>query len=406
MKWIAVIGGGAAGLCCACDLLRQLQGRATVTIFEQNSRVGKKLLATGNGRCNLTNLHASPASYPPVQRAFVTPALTRFSPEKILGFFRSLSLYTHADGEGRVYPLSNQAAGVLDALRLECTRLGAAVRCDTAVTSIRPKSGRFLVGGEMFDFVVLALGGKAAVKIFQGYDLLKQLSIPCSKTAPGLVKLTTADPLVKSLKGIRAAASLRLLLGGREAMKETGELQFADGALSGIAVMNLSSCYARQMLQQPVRAEVEADFVPSMETGALTRAVLSIAKSGQRETCEDLLSGFVPKRLGMALCKAAGLRADQPTAALSGAQVETLCRLCKAYRFPITGTGSFADAQVTVGGAARTAVHAETLESKQYPNLYLCGELLDVDGPCGGFNLQWAFASARLCAASISEKLV
>ena len=406
MKRVAILGGGAAGLCCACDLLQKLQGRATVTIFEQNSRVGKKLLATGNGRCNLTNLGASPASYPPVQRAFVTPALTRFSPQKILDFFASLSLFTHADSEGRVYPLSNQAAGVLDALRLECMRLGASVRCDTAVTSIRPKNGRFLVNGEPFDFVVLALGGKAAVKGFQGYDLLSQLSIPCCKTAPGLVKLTTADPMVKSLKGIRAAASLRLLLGGREAMKETGELQFADGALSGIAVMNLSSCYARQTLKQAVPAVVEADFVPSMTKDALRKALTAIAASGQRELCEDLLSGFVPKRLGMALLKAAGLRADQPTLSLSDAQIETLCGLCKAYRFPVTGSGSFADAQVTVGGAALSAVNAETLESKQYQNLYLCGELLDVDGPCGGFNLQWAFASARLCASSIAEKLL
>ena len=406
MKRIAILGGGAAGLCCACDLLQKLQGRASVTIFEQNSRVGKKLLATGNGRCNLTNLGASPASYPSAQRAFVAPALTRFSPEKILGFFASLSLYTHADGEGRVYPLSNQAAGVLDALRLECTRLGATMRCDTAVTSIRPKNGRYLINDEPFDFVVLALGGKAAVKGFQGYDLLSQLSIPCGKPAPGLVKLTTADPLVKSLKGIRAAASLRLLLDGKEAMREQGELQFADGALSGIAVMNMSSCYARQMLQKKTEAQIEADFVPSMTKDALRKAVTAITATGQRQLCEDLLSGFVPKRLGMALCKAAGLRADQPTLSLSDAQMETLCALCKGYRFQITGSGSFADAQVTVGGAARSAVNAETLESKQYQNLYLCGELLDVDGPCGGFNLQWAFASACLCAASISEKLL
>lgn len=406
MKRIAILGGGAAGLCCAADLLRQTAGRASVTVFEQNSRVGKKLLATGNGRCNLTNLGASPASYPPAQRTFVTPALTRFSPEKILDFFASLSLFTHADGEGRVYPLSNQAAGVLDALRLENTRLGAAVRCNTAVTSIRPKNGRFLVNGEPFDCVVLALGGKAAVKGFQGYDLLSQLSIPCGKTAPGLVRLTTDDPMVKSLKGIRAAASLRLILDGKEAMRETGELQYTDGALSGIAVMNLSSCYARRMQQKNTRAQIEADFVPSMEQDALRRALTAIVKTGQRQLCEDLLSGFVPKRLGITLLKAAGLRADGPTAALSDDQIETLCARLKAYRFSITGSGSFADAQVTVGGAALSAVNAATLESKQYPNLYLCGELLDVDGPCGGFNLQWAFASARLCALSIAEKLL
>lgn len=403
MTKAAIIGGGAAGLCCACELLYLAKDRVAVTLFEQKDRVGKKLLTTGNGRCNLTNFAARPAAYPAAVRAFASPALDRFPPESTLAFFERLSLLTHADGEGRVYPLSNQAAGVLDALRLEAKRLGADVRCDTAVTTLKPDKDGWLVNGEAFDCVVLAPGGKAAARDFSDAPL-RALSLPMTKTAPGLVKLTTSDPLPRSLKGLRARATLSLLLNGTEAAAEEGELQFGDGTLSGIASMNLSSVYARAALHGSVRAQLVADFVPELSFDALKTMLQTIARTGQRETCEDLLSGLMVKKLGVALLKRAGLRPDAPTRSLNDAQIAQLCEQCKRCAFPVTGTGPFADAQVTVGGLAQEGFDPATLESRQYPNLYACGEVLDVDGPCGGFNLQWAFASARLCAAAIAEK--
>ena len=403
MKKAAIIGGGAAGLCCACELLSLAGGRVAVTLFEQKDRVGRKLLVTGNGRCNLTNRGACPDAYPKDVRAFAAPALQRFGPESTLWFFERLSLLTHTDGEGRVYPLSNQAAGVLDALRLEAVRLGAELRCGTAVTALRQTKGGWLVNGEAFDFAVLAPGGKAAARDFSD-RLLRALSLPLTKTAPGLVKLQTADPLPRSLKGLRARAKLTLLLGGRKAAEETGELQFGDGTLSGIAAMNLSSVCARAALHGETQAEIAADFVPELPPDALKRLLQTVAATGQREMCEDLLSGLMVKKLGVCLLKRAGIRPDAPTRSLTGAQLDALCEQCKRCVFPITGSGAFADAQVTVGGLSQSGFDPATLESRQYENLYACGEVLDVDGPCGGFNLQWAFASARLCAASVAEK--
>ena len=405
MTKTAIVGGGAAGLCCACELLYLAKGRVAVTLFEQKDRVGKKLLTTGNGRCNLTNLAASAESYPIAVRDFSAPALNRFPPESTLAFFERLSLLTHADSEGRVYPLSNQAAGVLDALRLEAKRLGADVRCDMPVTTLQAGKSGFLVNGEEFDCVVLALGGKAAARDFSE-KLLRDLSLPMTGTAPGLVKLTTSDSLPRSLKGLRVRAVLTLLLDDSETAKETGELQFGDGMLSGIAAMNLSSVYARAALRGPVKAQIAADFVPELSPGGLKAMLHSIVQTGQRETSEDLLSGLMVKKLGTMLLKRAGIRPDALTRDLTGSQLEALCRLCKHFVFPVTGTGSFADAQVTVGGLAHDGFDKETLESKAYRNLYACGELLDVDGPCSGFNLQWAFASARLCAAAIAEKRI
>ena len=403
MKKAAIIGGGAAGLCCACELLYLAQGRVRVTLFEQKDRVGKKLLATGNGRCNLTNLGAVPQAYPAGARAFAAPALNRFPPESTRRFFERLSLLTHADGEGRVYPLSNQAAGVLDALRLEASRLGAALRCETPVTSLQAVKDGWSVNGEAFDFVVLAPGGKAAARDYSD-RLLHSLSLPLTKTVPGLVKLTTSDPLPRALKGIRARAALTLLLDGKAVCEESGELQFGDGVLSGIAAMNLSSVYAHAALQGPVAAEIAADFVPELSFDGLKTMLQSIVKTGQRETNEDLLSGLMVKKLGAMLLKRAGIRPDGTTRGLSDAQLAALCEQCKRCVFPVTGSGPFADAQVTVGGISQSAFCSDTLESKTYDGLYACGEVLDVDGPCGGFNLQWAFASARLCAAGIAEK--
>ena len=405
MRRVAIIGGGAAGLCCACELPYLANGRVSVTLFEQKDRVGKKLLATGNGRCNLCNTGAMPQAYPDAVRGFAAPALNRFPPQSTLQFFVRLSLLTRADSEGRVYPLSNQAAGVLDALRLEARRLGVDMRCETPVTSLRRVKNGFLVNAESFDCVVLALGGKAAARDFSDAQL-RELSLPMTKTLPGLVKLTTDDPLPRSLKGIRAGAALTLLLDGRETAEEAGELQFGDGVLSGIAAMNLSSVYARAAMRGKVKAEIAADFVPELAFDALKTLLQTIVKTGQRETNEDLLSGLMVKKLGVALLKRAGIRPDGQTLALTDAQIEALCGQCKHCVFSVTGTGSFADAQVTVGGLAQEGFLPDTLESRQYPNLFACGEVLDVDGPCGGFNLQWAFASARLCAAAIAEKSV
>ncbi len=407
MRQLAIVGGGAAGLCCACELaelVRQNGSALQITVFESQQRVGKKLLATGNGRCNLTNLNTSLQDYNENAHAFIQPALTRFPPQSTLVFFARLGLYTHADAAGRVYPLSNQASGVLDALRLEAVRLGVELRTESRVQRVQMKNGAFLLnGGERFDLVVLACGGRAGVKDYNADTLLKALGIPVTETAPALVKLTTPSPLPKQLAGIRAAATLCLMLDGVPVAAETGELQFADGVLSGICAMNLSPRLNRYFAAGGKNAAVEIDLVPSMPPQTLEQTLRSLRSSGRRAVCEHLLSGLLPKQVGLALLKITGLSPHKPTAALSDAQISALARHCKKLSLPVSGTRGYADAQVMLGGAALDAFDPETLQSKQFPGLYCIGELLDVDGLCGGFNLQWAFASARLCAAAIAE---
>lgn len=227
---IAIIGGGASGLACAIEAMHEAKRKnkkISVTVFESNDRVGKKILATGNGRCNMTNLDSSLNAFFG-KDAFMRSALEKYTPHSNIAFFNSLGLYTKADSEGRVYPLSNQAASVLDALRFECERLGVTFRCGETVNKIAKRGSAYIINNaQTFDKVVFACGGKAAVKQHNGYDLLASLGHSVTKTSASLVKLITPSPVTKQLKGIRAAVEMTLLINSKVVASENGELLFA-----------------------------------------------------------------------------------------------------------------------------------------------------------------------------------
>lgn len=401
---VAIIGGGASGLACACVLAKSKN--IDVTVFEKNERVGKKLLSTGNGRCNLTNLSAAPNDY--FEAAdFVSFALEKYPPKSNLAFFETLGLFSKADSEGRVYPLSNQASSVLDALRFECERLGVRFVCSCEVKKARKKGGAFLINdAESFERVVFACGSRSAVKDFGSYSLLSSFGHTVTKTAPALVRLTTDDKAANSLKGIRASASMVLRAGGKKVACSSGELQFAEGSLSGIVSMELSSFVSRLSLAGERDFSVDTDFASSFSFDELFGVLLELSRRSGLKS-ENLLSGLMPKKLGVCLLKRAGISPESAMNALSQKQLREITAVCKKCSFKITGVGSFSQSQVTVGGIKRGEFDPKTLESKKCRGLYCCGEMLDVDGKCGGYNLQWAFSGARLCAESIireSEK--
>ncbi|MCM1545036.1 MAG: NAD(P)/FAD-dependent oxidoreductase [Ruminococcus sp.] len=400
---VAIIGGGASGLACAIEAMREAKRqnkRISVTVFETNERVGKKILATGNGRCNMTNLSPGFDAYFS-KNNFVHPALEKFTPQKNIEFFNSLGLYTRTDSEGRVYPLSNQAASVLDALRFECERLGVTFQCGETVNSIAKAHGAYTINKQNFDKVVLACGGKAGVKQHNGFELLKMLGHSVTAASPSLVKLTTSNPAAKQLKGIRAAVSMTLFIDSRQVACESGELLFGDNVLSGIAAMQLSAYVTRHFQKSKVHPVVAIDFVPSMNHNQLLGALSGIHSRQSKSKCENLLSGLMPKRIGAVIIKAAGLSTERAIGELSDANLKKIATLCKKFDFEVDGTKGFADAQVTAGGASTNEFDCKTMESKKCKGLFCCGELLDVDALCGGFNLQWAWSSGRLCGKSI-----
>ncbi len=399
---IAIIGGGASGLCCAIAAARKSAGKnAEIVIYESKDRVGKKILATGNGRCNMFNAYAKADDYSSPD--FVRGILSRYDADAVRLFFESLGLYTRTDEEGRAYPLSNQATSVLDALRFECEHLKIKILCENEITSIRKQGKVFVLSdGKIYDKVVLSCGGKAVAKNFGGYELLKDTGHTVTKLMPALTKLTVKDnTYTKQLKGIRHKANLKLYIFGEKITEENGELLFADYGLSGIAVMQLSSFVARHFRVSKTLPIVDCDFVPSMSFGELCESLERICRYNKEMKAENLLTGFMPKKLGETVLKSVGVSLNAAVSQLNAKDIKNIASACKSFKFEITALRPFDDAQVTSGGADLREVDSSTLESKKVKNLYCCGELLDIDGPCGGYNLLWAFASGMAVGESL-----
>ena len=401
---IAIIGGGASGLACAFSVMSLSKAKGSkveVDVIERNERVGKKLLSTGNGRCNLTNLFVDENCYPYTYN-FAEYALNLFPPESNLDFFSSLGLYCISDSEGRVYPMSNQASAVLDALRFSCEEVGVNFICGSECQSVRKSGGGFLIDGKKhYDKVVFACGAKAGVKNFKSYELMTSLGHSVTRTAPSLVKLVSSEKALKQLKGIRATAKVSLFDGKTLLKEEAGELQFGDNTVSGIAAMQLSVYAARHFLKSKAPLRLSVDFVPGMSFEKLLSAVGNTVKLHSGFTAENLLTGFMPKKVGMMLIKKADIGLGESLSELNIKQIKSLCAVCKKCDLAITGTVDFSAAQVTAGGVRTDEFDPKTMQSKKHKGLYCIGEMLDVDGLCGGYNLQWAWSSARCCALSI-----
>lgn len=397
---IAIIGGGASGLACAIECARKAQRESInvcITVYEARDRVGKKILVTGNGRCNMLNMNEDVAYFG--DDSFARYALSKFNSKSNVSFFSSMGLYTKADSEGRVYPLSNQASGVLDALRFECEHLGVNFECSQEIRKIRKVGKIFELGdSKKADKVVLACGGKAGVKNYIGCELLGQLGHKVITPTPALTKLKVADiGLVKSLKGIRHKGTVRLYCDEKFVAAEEGEILFTDYGLSGIAVMQLSSYVTR--MKGSVR--VCFDAVPDFSFSELKDAIIKIITHNKKLRCENLLSGFMPKKLGESIIKVSGISLNDTVENLTERNIEKIVTQTKKLTFDISGVRGFEDAQVTAGGADTKEFNPKTLESKKHKGLYCIGEILNVDGLCGGYNLWWAWSSGRLCGENL-----
>ena len=395
-----MLGGGASGLLAACALSAS---GLHVTVLEKQAKVGRKLLATGNGRCNLTNLNMGPDHY----FGDVTGAaavLSRFPPERIRGAFRELGLETVADGEGRVYPRSNQAASVLDALRLAIPLRGGEIVTEASVAALKPHRGGFRIDcedGRRFaaDLVLCAMGGQASGRLGgcdDGVRLLKDLGHRAADCFPALSALKTEPKRVRPLKGQRLRCEVSLYCDGEELQRETGEVIFGDDQISGIAAMQLARA-AQQALRAGRRPEVRLNAWGEGPEAAL-EMLRNRTKRLSDYPVEDFLSGLIPRRIGMEMAKWASVPLGTPAGSLNAAQLKALAAALSAWRFPVLGAAGFADAQVTAGGISLSEFDPTTLESRRVPRLFAAGEVLNLDGECGGYNLHWAWASALAVA--------
>ena len=399
---IGIIGGGASGM--AAALTASENPNNQILLFERQARLGKKLSATGNGRCNLTNIHAMEGGYHGNFPEFADHALTAYDVDNTLAWFRDMGLFTVAEDSGRVYPYSDQANSVVDVLRFALEKPNICVLTGFEVQKAKKVESGFLVegaeGSYRCDRLIVACGGLAGTKLggtMSGYQLLRSFGHKSTRLRPALVQLKSGWGGVVSLKGVRANCNAAIYRDGELFSQSRGELQFTEYGLSGPVIFEIS----RDVCQSRGEWVCLLDFLPDVSEEVL-KAELH-RRRNTALTVEDLLTGILHNRLGRTLTKAAGFRGTDAVATLRDHEIDEVCRLVKAFSVPLTEPLGMDSAQVTAGGIQTDGFDFKTMESRLVKNLYACGEVLDIDGDCGGYNLQWAWSSGR-CAGEAAGK--
>ncbi len=394
MNTVAVIGGGASGIVAA--LFARANG-ADVTIYEANDRLARKILSTGNGRCNFTNKNASIDNYHGHNTAFMKNAINKFWVDETVSFFQDLGVIAAEETEGKMYPYSRQASAVVDVLRFKVSGDGIAVKSKSKVTSVKKQGKKFLVyaNGDTvsYDKVIVATGGMAAPALGcdgSGYDIAKSFGHSITKLSPALVQIKT-DPLeVKGLKGIKVLANV-----STDDYSSFGEVLFCDYGISGPPVFRVSSFIKG-------KSEIFMDFMPDYSRDEVVELLKKRASRGF--SCENMLIGIVNRLVGINLLKYAGISPlTKSEAELSEAEIEKIAEAIKHRRLSVIGTKSWDSAQVTSGGILTDEINSKTMESRLVHGLYFTGEILDIDGECGGYNLQWAWSSGYLAGISAAR---
>lgn len=397
-KKTAIIGGGASGLAAACLLSKFNE----VVVCEKGDRVGKKLLATGNGRCNLMNTNFSSEHFNSHSPELVKKFIHNSAKTEIFGFFNSLGLLTREDSEGRLYPLSNQSSGVLDLLRFTALENGVVFRTDFDVQRIERYEDGFGLFSEdgtqiIADKVILACGGKAsAVENSKSIELLcHSLGHTLTELKPVLVPIKSDKSFCSALKGIRSKVKISLK-NQNKIYAESGEILFTEYGISGIAAMQLS-----RRLQKGCSLLI--DFA---EEYSATDILTLLRLSKEKGRCaENLAIGILPRRVMQQIIKRVlKIGANTPACEISDEMLTLLASKIKSFPLAVYGTLSWENAQVMSGGISLCEVNTESMESLLQKGLYIIGELLDIDGECGGYNLGWAWLSAIKAANSINKE--
>ena len=399
---IAVIGGGASGIVAAIFAARN---GADVTIYERCDRIGRKILATGNGRCNYTNINASVKNYHGVNPEFIDDITKIFWINETKKFFEELGMLTKVEDKGKAFPYSLQASAVLDVLRYELERLDVKIVTEFEVEKVLKQNGGFLIRSydkrEFYaDKVILAAGGKASPSLGSngsGYQIAESFGHKKSKLYPSLVQIKTDTTLIKALKGIKLDANVVLKTENKKSFS-FGEVLFTDYGLSGPAIFDIS-----RFCTDAKSAEITLDILPEISYDELFN-ILKERRTKYRNL-ETFFVGMINKKVGMTVMKYAGVLPFSRTSdTISEDEVKRLCDALKNFRLKVTGTMSWNNAQVTAGGILTKDIGSKTLESKLCKGLYLTGEILDIDGDCGGYNLQWAWSSGYIAGTNASKE--
>lgn len=396
---VLIIGGGAAGLVAAICAKRK-NDKLNILVCESADRVCKKLITTGNGRCNITNKNADITKYHGTDVSYAKNVFDKYFVNDTVEFFSSIGVEIIFEEDGRAYPYSYQASSVVDALRFAADELGIVIKCDCKVLDF-DKKDNFAVKTTAGEFTAKSLivtggmlsGGKSVGSDGSVFQILKSKGFKTAKTTPAIVQLKTETDITRQLKGIKVNANASLLLGGKKSRTEYGEVLFTDYGLSGPPILQIS----REAARNTVECQVVLDLAVEYSFENLKNLLLERRQNLKNRTLENFLTGFLNKRLGQVILKKCGLKLTDSVAKISDKDIINIAEAIKNLTFKVLDTTGFNNSQVTAGGIL-TGEFDECLQSKKYKGLFAAGEILDIDGDCGGFNLQWAWSSGMLAS--------
>lgn len=405
-KRIAIIGGGASGMMAA---ITAADKGAEVTIYEPKERLGKKLLATGNGKCNFTNMVQEDSCYRGKNPSFSKTVRESFTVEATLEFFKKIGIIPKIRN-GYVYPNSEQAASVADALAMEVRAKRISV-IPNPVFSVKGSKGAFLVKSEQgsaeYDAVIMCCGSAAGMKKtedFNGYQLAKQLGHSITDLIPALVQLRCKEKWFKTVSGVRTEGKITIFENGTPIVSEKGELLFADYGLSGIPVFQISR-FAGEALLRGSKVTCSIDLLPGYTAEELEQLLTYRFTTLKKRTAEEALVGLLNHKLNYIVLKECNINpVEDSEKAYKTANIKQLAECYKKLTCSITESNPFANAQVCAGGVDTAQIDENTMESKLVDGLYFAGELVDVDGTCGGYNLQWAWSSGYVAGLHAATK--
>lgn len=403
---VAIIGGGASGLVCAIEAARKGHH---VTVFEKNTKLGRKVLATGNGKCNISNLHLNPSRYHSESPQFVTSVLKRFDAFTCKNYFRSLGLEMREGEEGRLYPMSHQASSVVDILVHEARELGVNFLCESEVQSVEKKGSQFYLhvkeNVHHFDACVIASGSvawKSLGSSGSGYLFAKALGHRLIEPYPSLVQLLSSESFLKEANGVKMESCVELFIGGQKVQSVQGDVLFTDYGLSGSAILEISR-KASSAFTKNEEVFVLLDLLPTLGKDSLSALLQKRLSYAQDKSLVLWLEGLIPKKLALFLIRFCKLEHIKHASMLGPKEIKKLSFTLKALRLHVNATKGFESAEVCAGGVDVKELDEKTLMSKKVKHLYFCGEVLDVDGDCGGFNLHFAWGSGYVVGQSLKE---
>lgn len=406
MNTIAIIGGGASGLIAALSAAR---AGADVTLYEHNSSVGKKILASGNGRCNIINTTVSLDDYAGTNPSFATYALQQLPFEKFEKFCHSIGLLLDAKEDGRCYPLSNEAKAVLIALKSAVNDANVKTLTETKVTRISKKKNQFFVeaNGEKhsYDKILIATGSEAAPQLgatADGYAFALTFGHEILPTYPCLVQLHLNSKIHHKMAGVKTFAEVTLTIANKTITKAQGDILFASYGISGLAILDISQ-RASHALMKHQKVTLNINLLPRFDAQTLINALETLCTNVPNHTIETVLSTLLPTKTITYLLEEARINPAVLAQKFSKNEIQKISHLIQNWKFEVNDTHGFKHAEVSGGGVATKQINNETMESKLVSGLYFAGEVLDIVGRRGGYNFNFAWASGMIAGREMAK---